>query len=124
MTPPPITIMCLGISFSSKASVEVITRSLSKVIKGNEPGFDPVAIMVFLASMVVSLSPSILMWVASTKLPKPLKTVILFFSIRKSIPLVVCSTTPRLRAIIFSKLTLISPGISIPWVSKCLIASS
>jgi hypothetical protein len=43
--------------FQFKASVEVIIRSLSILIKGKLDGFEPVAIMVFLAS-IVSEEPS------------------------------------------------------------------
>ena len=59
ITPPPITTRCFGISFNSNASVDVITRSLSTVIKGRELGLEPVAMMLFVASMVCFLSPSI-----------------------------------------------------------------
>ena len=51
ITPPPITTIRLGTSFKLKASVEVMTRSLSILIKGNVVGFDPVAIIVFAASI-------------------------------------------------------------------------
>jgi hypothetical protein len=55
-----MTIICLGISFSFKASVEVITRSLSTLTKGKVEGLEPVAIMVFFASIVCESLPSIL----------------------------------------------------------------
>ena len=43
---------CLGTSGNFNASVEVIILSLSNVIKGKLDGFEPVAIMIFFASMV------------------------------------------------------------------------
>ena len=55
ITPPPITIKCLGISCNSKASVEVITRFLSISIPGKEVGLEPVAIIVLLVSICVFL---------------------------------------------------------------------
>jgi dihydrolipoamide dehydrogenase len=51
ITPPPIITKCFGISFSFRASVEVIILSLSKVINGKDEGLEPVAIMVFFASI-------------------------------------------------------------------------
>ena len=65
ITPPPIITKCFGISLSFNASVEVITLSLSKEIKGRVPGLEPVAIILFLASMIWVSLPSIFMWVAS-----------------------------------------------------------
>ena len=50
----------------------------------------------------------------STNDPIPLKTVILFFDIKKSIPLVVCSTTEFFLEIILFRSTLTVPSISIP----------
>ena len=126
ITPPPITMRCSGTSFSWRASVEVIIRSLSTVIKGKEAGLEPVAIMVYLASMVSALPllGVILICVGDTKLPTPVKTSTLFFSIRNFTPAQVCSTTDALRAIIFSKLNFTLPVISIPWASRCLEAFS
>ena len=66
-----MTTICLGISFNFNASVEVIILSLSTLIKGKLPGLDPVAIIMFLASIVCSLSEEILMWFESIKLPIP-----------------------------------------------------
>ena len=43
--------MCLGISVSSKASVEVITLFLSILINGKEEGLEPVAIMTLSVSI-------------------------------------------------------------------------
>ena len=86
-----MTTKCFGISFKFKASVEVIILSLSKVMKGKLLGLEPVAIMVYLDS-ILSDEPSfleILILVADSKLPKPSKTVTLFLSIKKLIPLVV-----------------------------------
>ena len=117
-------IKCFGISFSLSASVEVIILSLSNSIKGKLPGFDPVAIIIFLDSIDVFLSPFISILLASIKLANPWNTSILFFPIKKSIPLVVCSTTWALRSIIFLKSILTSPFISIPCSEKCLVASS
>ena len=54
ITPPPITTKCFGISESFNASVEVITLSLSNFINGSVEGLLPVAIMMFLASIVSS----------------------------------------------------------------------
>ena len=51
ITPPPITIKRLGTSVKLKASVEVIILSLSTETKGNDEGFEPVAIMVLVASI-------------------------------------------------------------------------
>ena len=45
MTPPPMIIKCLGTSRRLSASVEVITRCLSKVIKGSAEGLEPVAMI-------------------------------------------------------------------------------
>ena len=77
-------IKCLGTSGNFKASVEVMMRSLSKVMKGKLAGLDPVAIMAYLVSMVSEVPSA---WVtaicvASTKEPTPCKTVILFLSMR------------------------------------------
>ncbi len=59
ITPPPITIKCLGTSFNFKASVEVMIRSLSIFIKGRLAGFEPVATMIFIPS-ITSDEPSFL----------------------------------------------------------------
>ncbi|MNE16945.1 hypothetical protein D3C80_1099070 [compost metagenome] len=58
--------------------------SLSILMKGKEDGLDPVAIIIFLASIVSELPSAfaIATWVASTKDPNPLKTVTLFLSIK------------------------------------------
>ena len=59
-------------------------RSLSKEIKGKLAGFEPVA-MIILVPSIVSSEPSffvIFTCVASTKDPIPSKTSILFLSIR------------------------------------------
>ena len=126
ITPPPITIRCLGTSFSLRASVEVITRSLSRVIKGKEAGLEPVAIIVYLASISCSVASAavIFIWVGDTKEPTPVKTSTLFLSIKNFTPAQVCSTTAALRAIIFSKLRVTSPESSMPCASKCLRVSS
>ena len=62
--------------------------SLSILIKGRLDGFEPVAIMIFFPSKVsVELSAFVTKtWVASTKEPKPSKTVILFLSIKNLTP--------------------------------------
>ena len=99
-------------------------RSLSKSINGKLPGVEPVAIIVFFASMVCASSPVILICVASSNEPKPRNTVILFLSIKKSIPLIVVETTSRLRAIICGKLTSMAPATSMPCVLKSLVAVS
>ena len=62
--------------------------SLSNLINGKVDGFEPVAIMIFFASIVSDL-PSALVtatWVASTNEPNPSKTVILFLSIKNLTP--------------------------------------
>ncbi len=65
-------IKCLGTSVISKASVLVMIRFLSILIKGNVAGLDPVAITKFLPLMVtVSFSPATDKVCASTKLPTP-----------------------------------------------------
>ena len=81
-------IKCLGTSFNFKASVEVMIRSLSIVIKGNEEGFEPVAMIIFLASKVSEVPSAFATatCVASTKEPKPSKTVTLFLSIKYLTP--------------------------------------
>ena len=71
ITPPPITIMCFGISLSFKASVDVMIRSLSSFINGKFDGLLPVAIIVFFASISLVSSPETVICVASLKLPKP-----------------------------------------------------
>ncbi|MNW15383.1 hypothetical protein D3C71_2138680 [compost metagenome] len=53
-------------------------------MNGKEDGFEPVAITVYFASIVSDVPSAFAtaMCVASTKEPKPLKTVILFLSIK------------------------------------------
>ncbi|MNT14832.1 hypothetical protein D3C72_1498530 [compost metagenome] len=68
-----MTIRCLGISFRLSASVEVMILFLSTGKKGNEVGFDPVAIITFLP-VICSVEPSafvILMVFLSTNEPTP-----------------------------------------------------
>ena len=116
ITPPPITIRCLGTSLSLRASVEVITRSLSSLIKGKVAGLEPVAMIAYFV-VIVSEVPSeavIFSSVGDSKLPTPVKTSTLFFSIKNFTPAQVCSTTVALRSIIFSKLNFTSPAISMP----------
>ena len=54
ITPPPIIIKCLGISFSFNASVDVIILSLSTLANGKIAGLLPVAIIMFLDSIIIS----------------------------------------------------------------------
>ena len=49
ITPAPTIINFFGISWSERASVEVIILFLSKLKNGNEKGFEPVAIIIFWA---------------------------------------------------------------------------
>ncbi|MNI63989.1 hypothetical protein D3C73_1194050 [compost metagenome] len=123
ITPPPMTIRCFGISFKLRASVEVIILFLSTGKNGNEVGFDPVAMMTFLA-VICSVEPSafvILMVFLSTNEPTPWKLSILFFLNKKVIPAVFCAMTSSLRAIIFAISTLRSfklmPNASKLWAA-------
>ena len=88
MTPPPTITRCFGISFNDKASVEVRTLFLSKLIKGRDAGLDPVA-MTHLSKLIFSPVSLIIIDDESIKDPNPLKTVILFLSIKKFIPFTV-----------------------------------
>ena len=124
ITPPPMTIRCLGISRRLKASVEVITRSLSIVIKGKAEGLEPVAMIKFFAESVSLSAPCTCSSTGETNDAFPWNTSTLFFFIRKLIPCVFWSTTACLRATIFGKSTLISPEISIPCMGACLWVSS
>lgn len=49
ITPPPTIIRCFGSSRSASASVLVMMRSLSRVMKGRVLGLEPVAMIMFLA---------------------------------------------------------------------------
>ena len=57
MTPPPITIMCFGISFRLNASVELMIRSLSNFANGNSIGLGRSEDDVFALTLVSSYQP-------------------------------------------------------------------
>ena len=79
-----------GISFNFNASVEVIILFLSILMNGKFAGLEPVAITAYLKFIFSELTSFEISNVfLSIKEPRPLKTFILFFSIKKSIPFVV-----------------------------------
>ena len=83
-----MTIRCLGISRRLKASVEVITRSLSIEIKGKVEGLEPVAIIKLVAERVSLSVPCTCSSVGERNEAFPWNTSTLFFFIRKLIPCV------------------------------------
>ena len=123
MTPPPMITMRSGRAGNSNASVEVMTRSPSSWMKGRLAGSLPVAIRMR-SALICSVSPPSFLtsrvW-ASTKEPNPLRTVMPFFSIRKSTPATVWSTTSCLRAIIRGK-SMPRSDTWIPWMSNSFLA--
>ena len=64
-------VIVFGSSFRLSASVEVIIRSLSILIKGREAGLEPVAMITFLVVISFSSSPEIRMVFLSLNEPVP-----------------------------------------------------
>lgn len=81
ITPPPITIRCLGISCKLRASVEVMIRFLSIGKNGKAVGLEPVAIITFLVvncSVVPSAFVTLMVFLSINE-PTPSKVSTLFF---------------------------------------------
>ncbi|MNY05166.1 hypothetical protein D3C86_1378750 [compost metagenome] len=121
MAPPPRMIILEGTSRKSTASRAVSTTLPSAVRPGKRRGRAPVAMITCLA---LTSSPVLTaMRPGATSLPRPLKTSILFFFIRKPRPEVCFLTTAFERSTALLKSGLM-PSTVMPNWSECLMVCS
>ena len=99
--------------FKAIAWSEVITTLPSTLANGSSIGTEPIAKQMCSAVTVVSLPSASVTerWCRSINSPVPAMTVILFFFIKKSMPLINSMTTPSLRSIMASTFSLGLPTV-------------
>ena len=126
MTPAPITSRCFGTCPSDSTPVEVTIFSSSISMPGRFAETEPVAMTMFLVSMVcVGPLPGVTSTLPGPTIePTPRKAVILFLRNRYSTPLTLAATVSSLCAIMRGRLTVGGDARSMPKFEKLWPASS